>query len=90
MNWVQDKHMPIYRFKCDVCGAIFEKRLHMTDGKSSVVCPYGHTKVHQIHVAPHIIFKGSGFYVTDNRSESTTYAADGNRQNRKVDDGNDN
>jgi putative FmdB family regulatory protein len=71
--------MPIYQFNCDICGTVFEKRLHMTDDKSSVVCPYGHTKVHQIHATPHIIFKGPGFYVTDSRAKSATHAAEGNR-----------
>ena len=64
--------MPTYWFKCDVCGAVFEKKLHMMDDKSSVICPHGHTKVHQIYTAPHVIFKGSGFYVTDNRTKSAT------------------
>jgi len=71
--------MPVYQFKCKICGAVFEKRLHMTDDKSTIVCPNGHMNVYQIQVAPHIIFKGSGFYVTDNRSESATDAVDGNR-----------
>lgn len=75
-GWTQDRHMPIYAFKCDVCGAVFEKHLHMMDDKSSVVCPYGHTKVHQIYVAPHIMFKGPGFYVTDNRAESAIHDID--------------
>ena len=80
--------MPVYQFKCDVCGVTFEKRFHMTDDKSNVVCPNGHTKVHQIHPVPYIIFKGSGFYVNDNRPESHWHTDDGDGPNREVSYGN--
>lgn len=59
--------MPVYTFKCDVCGKTFDKTCHSYDDLSEIICPNGHTQVHRIYSAPAIIFKGSGFYVNDSR-----------------------
>jgi putative FmdB family regulatory protein len=61
--------MPVYVFECNVCGATFERKSNMNDDLSEVICPNGHTKVHRIYSVPTVIFKGSGFYVNDNRSK---------------------
>ena len=58
-------NMPLYKFKCDICGTVFEKPFHMEDDKSGLMCPNGHKQVHRVYAAPNIVFKGSGFYVTD-------------------------
>lgn len=58
--------MPIYEYKCEKCG-IFDK-FERISSPSLVVCPTCGGKVHRVISAPGIIFKGSGFYVTDNRS----------------------
>jgi len=63
--------MPVYVFKCEVCGAIFEKRCHMNENLSEFVCPKNHTQVHRMYSPPHIIFKGPGFYVNDSRSKTS-------------------
>ena len=56
--------MPVYRYECGVCGRQFELRRHFGDPHPTT-CPDGHTGVHRVFVPPAIIFKGSGFYVTD-------------------------
>ena len=61
--------MPIYSFKCAVCGVTFDTELHMNDYSLELSCPNGHTKVHRVYSVPSIIFKGSGFYVNDNRKK---------------------
>ena len=58
--------MPIYEYKCEKCG-LFDK-FERINSTSLVVCPTCSGKVHRVISAPGIIFKGSGFYVTDNRS----------------------
>jgi putative FmdB family regulatory protein len=58
--------MPIYEYECLECGVHFD-RLQRFDEPDPEVCPQGHKKVHRLLSQPAIIFKGSGFYVTDNR-----------------------
>ncbi len=56
--------MPIYEYQCSVCGIHFEQFQRVDDGPASV-CPNGHAGVRRIYSPAGIIFKGSGFYVTD-------------------------
>lgn len=57
--------MPVYEYECDICGMRFELQRHFGDPHPTR-CPDGHTGVHRIFAPPTVIFKGSGFYVTDN------------------------
>ena len=57
--------MPIYEYECFSCGAHFERR-HKFDEEPVGICPSCQGKARRvIHCVP-VIFKGSGFYVTDN------------------------
>ncbi len=62
--------MPVYRFFCPVCEAYFEKRLSFQSDQRAVVCPNGHKGVRRVFTPPTIIFKGSGFYVTDHPKQA--------------------
>ena len=58
--------MPVYEYECDVCGKRFD--LHRRFGGSHpTICPDGHESIHRVFAPPTIIFRGSGFYVTDNK-----------------------
>jgi len=57
--------MPIYEYECDICGRRFNLRRHFGDPHPTR-CPDGHERVHRVFAPPTIVFKGSGFYVTDN------------------------
>jgi len=59
--------MPMYEYECLTCGMHFERRQHFDDSPLQQ-CPHGHRKVRRLFSPPAIVFKGSGFYVTDNRS----------------------
>ena len=63
--------MPIYVYRCDTCGLTFERRQRMTE-RPLVDCPECEGLVHRVIQPVGIVFKGSGFYVTDNRSKSST------------------
>jgi len=63
--------MPIYVYRCDTCGLTFERRQRMTE-RPLVDCPECEGHVHRVIQPVGIVFKGSGFYVTDNRSKSST------------------
>jgi putative FmdB family regulatory protein len=59
--------MPIYEYECRECGIRFDKLQRFGDPQPET-CPNGHKQVHRLLGPPAIIFKGSGFYVTDNGS----------------------
>ena len=64
--------MPIYEYECEQCGVRFERFQRMAD-ESLTACPEcsgGH--VHRVMQPVGVIFKGAGFYVTDNRGKSST------------------
>ncbi len=59
--------MPSYDFSCSVCGARFEQQIPFQGNRGAVTCPNGHSQVRRIYTAPSVVFKGSGWYVTDHR-----------------------
>ena len=61
----------MYEYKCDSCGICFERIQHFDD-EPLEECPECGGSVRRLIQPVGIIFKGSGFYVTDNRSKSST------------------
>lgn len=62
--------MPTYDYKCKECGYDFEHFQSMTE-KPLTNCPLCNGKVERlIGTGGALIFKGSGFYTTDYRSDS--------------------
>ena len=61
--------MPIYEYECLKCGVTFEKRQSFSD-EPKADCPNGHKETRRLLAAPAIVFKGSGFYVTDNKGRN--------------------
>lgn len=75
--------MPTYEYVCEKCGHTFDKFQSMKDD-ALTVCPkdlcgkktWGKGKVkRQMGSGAGLIFKGSGFYITDYRSEGYKQAA---------------
>ena len=75
--------MPTYEYICEKCGHPFEKFQSIAD-KALEVCPqdvcpqkkWGKGRVKkQISAGAGLIFKGSGFYITDYRSDKYKEAA---------------
>jgi putative FmdB family regulatory protein len=62
--------MPIYEYECTNCGLHFERQQRVSDDPIQV-CPNCAGRVRRVISPVGIIFKGSGFYVTDNRRSST-------------------
>lgn len=61
--------MPTYKYRCKECGHEFEKRQRMSD-EPLTECPVCGSEVRRVVGTVGIVFKGSGFYVTDNRSSN--------------------
>ncbi len=67
--------MPTYEYQCQDCGHQFEARQSMKDPHLTE-CPSCKGKVkRKIGLGSGLIFKGSGFYITDYRSDSYKAAA---------------
>lgn len=56
--------MPIYEYECDDCGYRFERHQSIASGPVKR-CPQCGGPVRRVIYPVGIIFKGSGFYVTD-------------------------
>ncbi|MFC1873512.1 FmdB family zinc ribbon protein [Chloroflexota bacterium] len=63
--------MPIYEYECGDCSFRFEKKQGFDDTPVAV-CPECGGKVHRVFSPLPIIFKGSGFYITDSRGGGGT------------------
>lgn len=61
--------MPIYEYECDTCGVRFERIQRFSDNPLTG-CPECEGHVHRVIQPVGVIFRGSGFYVTDNRQSS--------------------
>lgn len=62
--------MPVYTYRCSSCGTQFEQHQSFDDAPLKT-CPKCKKKSLKKVITPtKIIFKGSGFYATDNKSAS--------------------
>ena len=62
--------MPLYEYECENCGRRFE-RLQSINAEPVRQCPECAGAVHKIFHAAGIIFKGSGWYITDSRKATS-------------------
>lgn len=58
--------MPTYEYECKTCGHVFEAFQSMSEAPLSACPECGKSVRRLINGGSGIIFKGSGFYVTDN------------------------
>jgi len=77
MTPVEDP-LPTYQYACTECGHAFEQFQSFTDD-ALTVCPECEGRLRKVFNAVGVVFKGSGFYRTDSRTEgkssSTTSAS---------------
>lgn len=61
--------MPTYEYQCTQCKHQFD--IWQSVGEAPPACPECGSEVKKIFHVPRVIFKGSGFYVTDLRAEKS-------------------
>ena len=71
--------MPLYDYKCSKCGNVFEALQKMNDAPLKK-CPKCKGPIKRLISSPGIIFKGSGFHVTDYKKSPTSSASGGQRR----------
>ena len=67
--------MPIYEYECSLCHFHFERRQRF-DEEPVAMCPKCQGKARRVLHSIPVIFKGSGFYITDNRKGGTVEKAE--------------
>jgi putative FmdB family regulatory protein len=76
--------MPIYEYLCENCGHTFEEMQTMKE-ESLVTCPKcgKDTLKRLIGAGSGIIFKGSGFYLTDYKKQNSSSTKDSGKKEDK-------
>lgn len=67
--------MPTYTYRCADCGHQFDQFQKFTDDPLTD-CPSCAGKVRRVIQPVGVVFKGSGWYITDSRGSSSASAAD--------------
>jgi putative FmdB family regulatory protein len=66
--------MPTYQYRCVDCGSELETVQKFSD-PSLTDCPECDGTLRKVYTAVGVVFKGSGFYATDNRTKGKSAAA---------------
>jgi putative FmdB family regulatory protein len=62
--------MPTYTYKCENCGIRFDQYQKFSDEPLTICPECGEPTLRKVFQPVGIVFKGKGFYATDNRSPS--------------------
>ena len=62
--------MPVYTYRCESCGIQFDYQQSFSADNLRVCLECDDESLHRVYRPVGIVFKGSGFYATDNRSPS--------------------
>ena len=76
--------MPTYDYQCDSCGHVFEAFQSMSDDPLRQCPECSENALRRlISGGSGVIFKGSGFYVTDSRKPGTTASGSGKKSDNE-------
>lgn len=70
--------MPIYTYRCENCGEQFELRQSFSEEPLTVCPKCNQSQLRKVITPAGIVFKGSGWYVTDHKSKSSSAASSSN------------
>ena len=74
--------MPMYTYRCEACGYSYDKQKKFHEEHDSVCPECGATSVRHVIHRVGVVFKGSGFYVTDNRGGSSVASRSGAKSDK--------
>ena len=77
--------LPVYVYHCEQCGCEIEKRQSFSDAPLTE-CERCHGSLRKVLSPAVVIFKGSGFYSTDNGSKSAANGKNGSSEKNGSDD----
>lgn len=78
--------MPTYDFKCPE-GHIFEEFQSINEEPSAACPTCGKQSFRMIGAGSGLMFKGSGFYITDYKKSGTSGGSNGEKKDKKTDSG---
>jgi len=73
--------MPTYRYRCSDCGNEFDQYQKFTD-EPLTTCPSCDGRIRRVIQPVGVVFKGSGWYVTDSRPSTTTSNGSDNKPDK--------
>ena len=71
--------MPIYEYECKECGNRFEKMQPITADPLKDCPDCGRSALRRVFQPVGVIFKGSGWYITDNRKSNNSGSKQGDK-----------
>lgn len=75
--------MPFYDYQCPECDKIFEVRQSFS-AEPKAICPFcNYPETRRLISKPAIVFKGSGFYINDSRSDNGKSSSASSKSNDK-------
>ena len=77
--------MPTYSYHCDPCGHDFEAVQRFADEPLSE-CPQCEAPIRRVIQPVGVVFKGSGWYITDSRPKSSSDSGDSKAKSAKSPD----
>ncbi|MFW5714338.1 MAG: FmdB family zinc ribbon protein [Brevefilum sp.] len=76
--------MPTYTYQCENCGIRFDQYQKFSEAPLKICPECAEPALRKVYMPIGIVFKGKGFYATDNRSPSgQSYAADKEESTKK-------
>jgi putative FmdB family regulatory protein len=77
--------MPLYEYECKACETRFERMQPVTDPAITECANCGSGPVRRVFHPVGVIFKGSGWYITDSRKSSPASKSDSSDKSDKSD-----
>jgi putative FmdB family regulatory protein len=74
--------MPTYTYRCDTCGHGFEAVQRFAD-EPLKECPECGAPIRRVIQPVGVVFKGSGWYITDSRPKSSSDSSDSSTKSDK-------
>lgn len=75
--------MPNYTYRCENCAHEFDRQQSFSDNPLKKCPNCSKHALHKVYKPARVVFKGSGYYATDNKSALRARASSGNGKSEK-------